>query len=865
MDCPTESELSSFVMGELSAEEIPRVAAHCEECDDCQVALETLAVHSDTVLDSIRRGMPDMPFTTEEPCLSVSKRTLLEAEASGGFGPTILSTDDQLGQYRIIEKLGQGGMGTVYKARHVKLKRTVALKLLSAGRMWEENVSRFEREMASVGQLSHPNIVVAHDAGEAAGHHYLAMELLDGADLSKLLRANGPLTVGCACELIRQAAIGLHHAHENGLVHRDVKPSNLMLTNDGAVKVLDLGLARTQVGVAENDGEELTTTGQIMGTITYMAPEQCGDSASVGAAADIYGLGASLYKLLAGVPPYSGEQLKTPMQQLAALATVDPPSVGTRRADLPKELVDLIDSMTRREPKERPATMTEVAKRLEPFADSKSVATLLSGGSPSRANTVSVPTIAPVTAASDDAVGKSKLWLTLLGSAVIAAALMFGLAQIRISTKSGDIVITIKGGVPITINEDTLEFKDPNDGKTVRVNVDHERKTLTLRKEGFETETREFDLKSEDGRRISVEFEPKVDREPVVKRMPAEPSPPMKTLSPEARAAREEIIDLMEAGDCKAQKIGEAVSLYFERDHSVDVARVAQLGSRAGIGIARLNASSAADLKQFAEYTRGGAEIVEIRLHSDKHGDESLAWIEKIKPSELVLNNTNFKTSDLGRLFWRTQWRKLEFNNQRLSSEAMEPLKQQEELHTLQLTGASGLDDWDMGELNKLPLKTLRLYHTKVSDKSFDSISRISTLTTLVVAGQIRNANEIGPVIRNIGKLKNLNELLFYSRHTKASDIKPLASSLGSLRLLHCWVKPDSFDGFESFTKLRMLSLDFNGLPDGQHPDLQWLPTLKTLKDVRLSHGTATQLSCFKKVFPGCDVVVSQFGQGLYD
>src|SRR5262249_40919805 len=175
-----------------------------------------------------------------------------------------------LGHYRLVAKLGEGGMGAVYKAVHTKLERVVALKVLPAERLADpQAVTRFEREMRAVGKLQHPNIVAAHDAGEIDGTHYLVMELVEGSDLARLVRDRGPLPIAEACELIRQAALGLAHAHEHGLVHRDIKPSNLMLARAAqssappTVKVLDLGLALLSDGHVEAAGE-LTSTGQVM-------------------------------------------------------------------------------------------------------------------------------------------------------------------------------------------------------------------------------------------------------------------------------------------------------------------------------------------------------------------------------------------------------------------------------------------------------------------------------------------------------------------------------------------------------------------------------------------------------------------------
>lgn len=223
------------------------------------------------------------------------------------------------------KKLGSGGMGTVYRAVHRKLNRTVALKLLPQDRFQSRDaVARFEREMQAVGMLQHPNIVAAHDAGEVDSCHFLVMELVDGEDIGHLLSRTGPLPIAEACEIARQAALGLQHIFENGLVHRDIKPSNLMLASprqrnaQPTVKILDLGLALldpNQLGAPR----ELTSTGQVMGTVDYMAPEQGLDTHSVDIRADLYSLGATLYKLLTGRAPLEDPRYNSMMKRLIAL------------------------------------------------------------------------------------------------------------------------------------------------------------------------------------------------------------------------------------------------------------------------------------------------------------------------------------------------------------------------------------------------------------------------------------------------------------------------------------------------------------------------------------------------------------------
>lgn len=273
----------------------------------------------------------------------------------------------RLGEYQLLEKLGEGGMGTVYKALHTELDRVVALKILSPGRMNDEQaVARFKREMKAVGRLDHPNIVRAHDARDIGGTQFLVMEFVAGENLGQLSQTRGPLPVAEACELARQAAVGLQSAHEHGLIHRDIKPTNLMLTPNGQVKILDLGLARILNGPPRL--EAVTVTGFTMGTPDFIAPEQVSDSHAVDARADIYSLGCTLYQLLTGQPPFTGPMYGSPFDKLRAHVSEPIPPIRRLRPEVPAGLAEILDKMLAKAPASRFATAAEVAAALSRFA-----------------------------------------------------------------------------------------------------------------------------------------------------------------------------------------------------------------------------------------------------------------------------------------------------------------------------------------------------------------------------------------------------------------------------------------------------------------------------------------------------------------
>ena len=308
-----------------------------------------------------------------------------EAGADRQTGPAIgPAMDDLLAElfpeYRFEGRLGGGGFGTVFRAEHRKLKRRVAIKILSAALTRSASaVARFEREIEAVARLDDVRIVRAFDGGQRGGVWFLAMELVEGADFGTLSQALGPLRPAEACELARQAALALQHAHERRLVHRDVKPGNLMLarTPEGmpVVKVLDFGLAQLIHG--DGSAGELTVSSDFLGTVDYVAPEQIENPRESDARADIYGLGATLYRLLSGSTPHASEGGATSIYaKLLRIARTETPSIATKCPGLPADLVAVVDRMVARVPERRFGSAAGVVAALSPFAAGNDIAAL---------------------------------------------------------------------------------------------------------------------------------------------------------------------------------------------------------------------------------------------------------------------------------------------------------------------------------------------------------------------------------------------------------------------------------------------------------------------------------------------------------
>ena len=273
-----------------------------------------------------------------------------------------------LGNYVVLDKLGQGGMGVVLKAEHKRLKRPVALKVMSPSVVkTPDALKRFHREVEAAAKLRHPNVVATDDADDAKGTHFLVMEYVEGSDLSVLVKKNGPLSVDQAVQCILQAARGLEFAHSQGVVHRDIKPANLLLDKAGVVKILDMGLARIE-GDAGSQGE-LTSTGAVMGTVDYMAPEQALSTKDADARSDIYSLGISLWYLLTGRCAFEGDSL---MAKLLAHRESAIPFLRKANAEVPEAVEAVFRKMVAKQRSDRYQSMTDVIRDLEGYANGTS-------------------------------------------------------------------------------------------------------------------------------------------------------------------------------------------------------------------------------------------------------------------------------------------------------------------------------------------------------------------------------------------------------------------------------------------------------------------------------------------------------------
>jgi formylglycine-generating enzyme required for sulfatase activity/tRNA A-37 threonylcarbamoyl transferase component Bud32 len=383
---PPADLLAAYAQGRLDELEMDEIERHLSDCDSCcrtireepedSLIAKLLGRDAGTAAPTTTRCGAERPSAFQVPSSFVvgagtaghpHGEPTVGARASNP--PEVANLPRELNdhpRYRVVATIGAGGMGAVYRAQHTLMDRAVALKVIRGDLLGNAAmVERFRREVRAAARLAaHPNIVAAYDAEQAGETHMLVMEFIEGTDLAELVERRGPLPVGEACEYARQAALGLQHGFENGMVHRDVKPQNLMRIARGQIKILDFGLARFASEAASQGG--MTAEGMVLGSADYIAPEQIDDPHAADIRADLYSLGCTLYFLLGGRPPFPGGSL---IQKLIAHREKTPQPLAEIRTDLPPGLARVVERMMAKSPALRPSTPAEIVRALAPFAD----------------------------------------------------------------------------------------------------------------------------------------------------------------------------------------------------------------------------------------------------------------------------------------------------------------------------------------------------------------------------------------------------------------------------------------------------------------------------------------------------------------
>jgi serine/threonine protein kinase len=439
---PSDQALSSFGLGKLDDRSAGAINKHLEQCADCRKRVAEMS--ADSFLGRIREAQKPAGHSMSEPSQPAATKSY---KATNGptpppahtLPPGLVDHPD----YEIKRELGRGGMGVVYLAHNKWMGRDEVLKVMGRHIMERPGVlERFQREIRAVAKLRHPNIVTAYHATRIDESLVFAMEYVVGLDLSRMVKAKGPMPISRACYFAHQTALGLQHAHEEGMVHRDIKPGNLMLTHrkdTATIKILDFGLAK--LTREEKVDGTLTFEGQALGTPDFIAPEQILDAPSADIRADIYSLGGTLFYLLTGRPPFQANSLYDIYQ---AHISRDADFVNFVRPEVPSELAALVAKMMAKDPARRFQIPGEVAQALAVFFRRRTAACdgLNADNSPTGLSTIdrsvveAFPTSDHVKSEPSARTARSKK----IDEPTIEAARWEGLIQFRTAERSADIV-----------------------------------------------------------------------------------------------------------------------------------------------------------------------------------------------------------------------------------------------------------------------------------------------------------------------------------------------------------------------------------------------------------------------------------------
>lgn len=419
------------------------------------------------------------------------------------------------------------------------MKRMVAIKMLPAKTLTDAAaVARFQREVEAAAKLEHANIVAAHDADEANGVHFLVMQYVAGSDLSALVKKNGPLAITRAVDYILQAARGLDYAHKHGVIHRDIKPGNLLLDNEGIVKILDMGLARIEGDGNVNAQAELTATGDVMGTVDYMAPEQARSTHSADARADIYSLGCSLFYLLTAKPLYGGDTITN---KLIAHQFDPIPSLRDVRADVPEQLEMVLRKMIAKSVDERYQSMSQVIAELEQCQETSREA--VEG---TATCFMQAPAVTQGRRKGRSQPSKRGAWyrnrVVLVSTGFLGALILAGVIY-SVRTKDGTLIVEVDqpdATVQVLDTEGRIEIRQNGTTGKISIGVDPGKHKIKVEKDGFVAFGQDFELESGGNVSIRAKLVP-INAQPVA----ANPSQAIKSWnSPEFQAWTKSVAEM---------------------------------------------------------------------------------------------------------------------------------------------------------------------------------------------------------------------------------------------------------------------------------------------------------------------------------
>jgi hypothetical protein len=744
---PSLESLIAFDRGRLPSPEQEAIERHVLACDRCSRQLERLG--DDSFVSSLRGNCPsplpaastpaERDVSAATPCPGARPLSPPVVGKPPADSPRLPAALVEHPRYRVIKKVGEGGMGAVYQAEHRRMNCFVALKVIHERFLANPAaLERFKRETRAAAGLSHPNIVRALDADQAGDTHFLVLEFVKGTDLARYVSQKGRLPVALACHLARQAALGLQHAFELGMVHRDIKPSNMLVTAKGQLKIADFGLARFVREAVS--GAALTGANDTLGTPDYLAPEQARDARTADIRSDIYSLGCTLYHLLAGQPPFPENDT---FVKLAAHMLKQPTPLRELGVAVPEELQRVLDRMLAKDPAQRYQTPVEVAEALKPFIRqelARHSATAVDTAEPLQpCGSASRPLLATVfgrfirgcAAAFSQRPAWQRRGLFAAGVALLGMLVLgyFNSAKIiRIATNKGELVIVVDDPkMEVIVKEDQAIILDSTGQRTINLAAGDHEIEVTVKDAGGESHcfTKKFTLNRGGKETLRVTQEPAQakaqDQGTVALKPPADPNP--------GRRAAEWVLSI--GGRIKVRMDGQ------ERD----------------LGAAK-------DLPE------GHLEVTGVLLYRNRNiHDAGLVHLEELKNlTQLELCGT--RVSDVGIIHLKClkNLACLDLGGTMVSDAGLVHLIQLKGLHTLRLEGTQVRDTGltYLAELKNLTL--LNLSYTQLSDGGMIHLKELETLTWLHLGRtQVGDAG-----LARLTDLKNLKEL--YLHDTEVSD-----------------------------------------------------------------------------------------------
>lgn len=777
----------------------------------------------------------------------------------------------RFGNYVIQDKIGSGGMGDVYLARHRRMQREVALKLLPTAMAEDQNViRRFQREVHAAAKLTHPNIVTAHDADEVDGTHYLVMEYVSGTDLSALVKQQGVLSVGQALDYILQAARGLEYAHQAGIIHRDIKPSNMLLDDNGTIKILDMGLARIDEVDEENPATALTQSGSVMGTVDYMSPEQAQSTHTADNRSDIYSLGCTLYYLLTGNSVYGG---KTVVNRILAHRDQPIPSLASANVQVPANVDAIYQKMIAKLPEDRFQSMQAVIDAIEKcdlqnpastmstkpsdpelqkFLQSQKVESSPTLVMPAGENEAGTQDFNPTSDFLNDTLNgtafqplqrpqksKSKRGWVFAGLALAAFVFLAGIV-FKGETPAGTVILEVDqpsaAGAVVSVDEEQkITINTGKNQEPIQVTADAKKHTLKVTKGGFETFTRQFTVKSGQTETIKVHLVPLV---PLVVPETAESDPVM----PFPMSDREIVEWVL--------SVGGAVAVNSE---SRLVTSIIEFPTEP-VDLLQVDLSDATFAGHNLQRLANLSCLFNLRLNGSSFQEQDLKYLKYLKNLNcLNLDDFTLEGDGLQHLRDLERLETLRMNHATISGNGLNQLAGLSDLMTLDLV-VSTLDKsavQGIGDIKQLT--ALNLSSSQIDDAGLAHLSGLTKLKKFY-AHMNRKITDEG--LKHLQGMQGLELITVGGTGITDAGLKQL-SGLEQLTLLAVYNTRISDAGLEHLAKLKHLnSLDLQVTPITD-AGLKHLSSIKQLQKLNLKETRVTQegIAALQKALPDCEII----------